>query len=120
MSATADGLADQHHNHKEREIEEDVMNVPVIAWLGTVATLLIIVSVILLIGVYYLTKDTQEAAQQAQADARITELEAHRKIDAMVVDGYYREPDVDVDGTVTRGKVNVPVELGMQQIADKY
>ncbi|MFT5731692.1 MAG: hypothetical protein ACJAZN_000926 [Planctomycetota bacterium] len=120
MSATADGLADQHHAPKEREIQEDIMNVPVIAWLGTVSTILIIVSVIFLIGVYYLTKDQQEAVRQTQADSRITDLEAHRQIDAMVVDGHYKEADVDDNGTVTRGKVHVPVELGMRQIADKY
>jgi hypothetical protein len=100
MSATADGLADQHHAPKEREIQE--------------------VSVIFLIGVYYLTKDQQEAVRQTQADSRITDLEAHRQIDAMVVDGHYKEADVDDNGTVTRGKVHVPVELGMRQIADKY
>lgn len=105
---------------KEREIEEDVMNVPVIAWLGTVSTILIAVSVILLIGVFYLTQDRQQALRQRQADERITELEAHRQIDAMVVDGYYQQPDVEENGTVTRGKVSVPVEIGMRQIADKY
>mgnify|MGYP005992243443 CR=1 FL=1 len=120
MSSTADSLADQHHNHPDREIQEDVMNVPVLAWLGTVSTILIIVSVILLIGVFYMTKDQQEAVRQTQADSRITDLEAHRQIDGMVVDGFYKEADVDDNGTVTRGKVHVPVELGMSQIADKY
>ena len=111
----------QHGSGKsEREIEEDIMNVPVIAWLGTVATILIIVSVILLIGVFYLTENQQLTERQAEADVRITDLEAHRKIDAMVVDGYFRDADVEEDGTVTRGKLHVPVEIGMRQIADKY
>ena len=116
MSSTEQHGADK----KEREIEEDVMNVPVIAWLGTVSTILIIVSVILLIGVFYLTENKQLAERQSEADARITELEAHRKIDAMVVDGYYKDADTEENGTVTRGKLHVPVEIGMRQIADKY
>ena len=112
---------DQHGSSKsEREIEEDIMNVPVIAWLGTVATILIIVSVILLIGVFYLTESKQLAERQSEADARITELEAHRKIDEMIVDGYYKDADVEVDGKVTPGKLHIPVEIGMRQIADKY
>ncbi|QDV08249.1 hypothetical protein Poly30_37850 [Planctomycetes bacterium Poly30] len=120
MSATADGLADQHHHHSEREIQDDVQNVPVLAFLTTVATLLIIVSVIFLTGVYYLTAGKQQELRQSQADSRITDLEAHRQIDDMVVDGYYKEADVEENGTVTRGKVHVPVEIGMRQIADKY
>ena len=110
----------QQQGKKEREIEEDIMDVPVIAWLGTVATILIIVSVILLIGVFYLTENQQLAERQSEADARITDLEAHRIIDAMVVDGHFKDADVEENGTVTRGKVHIPVEIGMQQIADKY
>lgn len=110
----------EQHGKAEREIEEDIMNVPVIAWLGTVSTILIIVSVILLIGVFYLTERQQLAERQSEADARITDLEAHRKIDAMIVDDYFKGADVEVDGTVTRGKFHIPVEIGMRQIADKY
>ena len=36
------------------------------------------------------------------------------------VDGYFKDADVDDNGTVTRGKLHVPVEIGMRQIADKY
>lgn len=120
MSAIADGLADQHHSHPDREIQEDVVNVPLLGWLATVSSILIIVAVLLLTGVFYLTEGRQMELRQVQADSRITDIEAHRQIDEMVIDGYYREADVEESGTVTRGKVNVPVEIGMRQIADKY
>ncbi len=116
-------MSDTHNTgaKKEREIEEDVMNVPLVAWLGTVASILIAVSVIVLTGIYYLTKHTQQERQQARADERVSDLEAHRQIEAMVVDGYYQQPDVDDgQGNVTRGAVNLPVELGMRKVIETY
>ena len=64
-------MADEHAQTSEREIEEDVVNVGFIAWLGGVATILIAVSVILLTGVYYLTLEQREARLQEEADARV-------------------------------------------------
>ncbi len=117
MSSTEHG---DHAAKSEREIEEDIMDVPVIAWLGTVSTILIIVAVILLTGLYHLTQRQQDATRQEEADTRITDLEAYRLIDATVVNGHFQQPDSEENGTVTRGKVNLPVEIGMSQIADKY
>ena len=97
------------------------MNVPLIAWLGIVSSILIAVSVIVLTGVYYLTEQKQMEERHEQADARITDLEAHRAIDKMMVDGYYQQPDVDDgQGNVTRGTVSIPVEIGMKEIVDRY
>jgi hypothetical protein len=105
--------------HPDREIQEDVMNVPFVAWIGTVTTILITVSVIVLIGVYYLTKGQEMERRQAEADGRITDMEAQREIDALVVDGYYKFPDVDDgQGNVTRGTVSIPVSEGMRRVVE--
>lgn len=104
----------------EREIEEDVMNVPLIAWLGTIATILITVSVLLLIGVYYLTQGQETARRHLEADARITDIEAQRAIDAELVEGYFKLPDEeDETGTVTRGTATMPIALGMQSVIEE-
>jgi len=104
----------------EREIEEDVMNVPLIAWLGTVSTILIIVSVLLLIGVYYLTLSQETALRHKEAEARITDIEAQRAIDAMMVDDYYLNPESeDADGNVKRETATMPIALGMQEVVDE-
>lgn len=107
----------------EREIEEDVMNVPLIAWLGAVSTVIIAVSVLLLMGIYHLTHKRQVAERQAEADQRITDLEAQRAIDEMMVNGYYKEPDtvvVDENGVESpkRGLYMLPVERGMRQVIE--
>ena len=78
-------MSDETVHKTEREIEEDVMNVPFIAWLGSISTVLIVVAVLLLTGVFYLTQRQQTAERQADADARITELEAQRAIDAISI-----------------------------------
>lgn len=112
-------MADEHAQTSDREIEEDVVNVGFIAWLGGVATILIAVSVILLTGVYYLTLEQREARLQEEADARVTDLEAQQTIDDMVVDGFYRHPDVDDgQGNVTRGTVSIPVSEGMKRVIE--
>lgn len=113
-------MSSNEQHKSEREIEEDIMDVPVISWLGTVSTIIIIVSVIVLTGIFHLTERQQKEVRQAEADARITDLEAYRQIDNAIVDGHFKQPDVDDNGTVTRGKVSLPVEIGMRQIADKY
>lgn len=105
----------------EREIEEDVMNVPLIAWLGTIATILIIVSVLLLIGVYYLTKGQETARRHVEAEARITDIEAQRIIDAKVVEDYFLHPDKeDADGNMERGTATIPVEQGMIDVVKEF
>ena len=112
-------MADENAQLHEREIEEDVVSVGLLAWLGGISTILIVVSVILLIGVYYLTLDQRMEALQKEADARITELEAQRAIDEMVVDGYFKHPVVDDgQGKVTQGTVSIPVTEGMRKVIE--
>lgn len=117
---TIEGKAHVDPAHPDREIEEDVMNVGFVSWIGAVTTILIIASVFVLTGVYYLTKDLQMQERQAQADDRLGVLEAQRTVDGMVVDGVYKLPDVeDADGNVTRGGYSVPVTRGMQQVVQQ-
>ncbi|MEM1452661.1 MAG: hypothetical protein AAGI22_26390 [Planctomycetota bacterium] len=112
-------MSDETVHKTDREIEEDVMNVPFIAWLGSISTVLIIVAVLLLTGVFYLTQRQQTAERQRDADARITELEAQRAIDAMVVDGYYKQPDgADEKGEPIPGTVSIPVTEGMRKVVE--
>ena len=73
----------------DREIEDDVMNIPFIAWIGTISTIMIAVTVIVLTGIYYLTQRQENALRWEQADARVSDLEAQRAIDKMVVNGVY-------------------------------
>ncbi|MEM6674459.1 MAG: hypothetical protein AAF726_16555 [Planctomycetota bacterium] len=113
-------MTDETVHNSEREIQEDVLNVPLIAWLGGITTILIIVGVILLIGVYYITQGQLDDKRQQAADARITDFEAMQLIDEMVVEGYYRHPDVDDgQGNVTRGTLSIPVEEGMKQVVQE-
>lgn len=117
---TTEGKTNVDPAHPEREIEEDVMDVGFVAWLGAVSTILIAVTVIGLIGVFYLTQDMQIAERQAEADARITDTEAHRMIDDIVVDGAYQLPDEkdEAGETMTRGGFSLPVERGMRQVVE--
>ena len=112
-------MANEQAQTSEREIEEDVVNVGFIAWLGGGATILIAVSVILLTAVYYFTLDAREARLQEEADARVTDLEAQQAIDQMVVEGFYQHPDLDDGlGNVTRGTVSIPVSEGMKKVVE--
>ena len=116
---SSEGHSSGHSAHPDREIEEDVMNVGFVSWLAAVATIIIIATVLVLTGIYYMTRDAQMAERQAEADARITDLEAHRKIDAMVIEGFYRTPDVQVGEEVQRGLFSVPVERGMREVVEQ-
>lgn len=106
--------------HPDREIEEDVMNVPFIAWLGTVSTILIAVTVLLLMGVYYLTQRQETALRWEEAEARITDLEAQRAIDKMVVNGVYELPAAGDDVSQDRPLVSVPVSVGMTKVVEEF
>lgn len=106
--------------HPDREIEEDVMNVPLIAWLGTVSTILIAVTVFVLTGVYYLTQRQEDALRWEEADARITDLEAQRAVDSMVVDGVYELPAAGDEASQDRPKVSVPVSIGMSKVVEQF
>ena len=111
--------ADTHAGTDAREIEEDVMNVGFVSWIAAVSTILIITSVFVLTGIYYFTKQRQVAERQADADRRVSELEAYRKLDAAVVDGVYELPEVDLgEGATKRGGFSVPVERGMKQVIE--
>ena len=118
-SKPASGGAEAHADAGEREIQEDVMNVPFVAWLGAVSTILIAVSVILLTGVFYLTKGNEEALRQSEADARKSDLQAQREVDAMVLDGYYKFPDKELEnGDMERGGISIPIAEGMNQVIE--
>lgn len=118
-SKPATGAAAAHEDVDEREIQEDVMNVPFVAWLGAVATILIAVSVILLTGVYYLTKGNEEALRQSEADGRKSDLQAQREVDEMLLDGYYKLPDKELEnGDVERGGISIPIGEGMEQVIE--
>jgi len=97
------------------------MDVPFVAWIGIITTIAIILAVIILTGIYYMTKSQEMAIRQVEADSRITDMEAQRQIDATVVNGFYRLPDKeDAEGNVIRGGVSVPVSDGMRKIVEQY
>lgn len=112
-------MTHENETHSESEIQEDIVSVPLIAWLGGVSTILVIITVIVLMGVFYMTTANLEVERQVDADARVTEIEAQRAIDAMIVDGYYEHPGLDDgQGNVTRGTVSIPVAVGMQKVIE--
>lgn len=117
----ANHVSEAEPKKHEREIQEDVMDVPFVAWIGIITTIVVIISVILLTGIYYMTKSQEMATRQAEADSRITDMEAQRQIDAMVVEGFYRLPDEeDATGNLVRGGVSIPVAEGMRKIVEQY
>ena len=104
----------------DREIEDDVMNIPFIAWIGTISTIMIAVTVIVLTGIYYLTQRQENALRWEQADARISDLEAQRAIDEMVVDGVYELPSTGSEVSQDRPKVSAPVSVGMTKVVEEF
>lgn len=112
-------MSSASETHPDREIQEDVMNVPFIAWLAAVSTILIAVSVLLLIGVYHLTKQREVAKRQAEATLRIDELEANRLVDREVItSGEVYVSEIENMGTVDR-KYHLPVERGIQAVLEQ-
>lgn len=104
----------------DREIEDDVMNIPFIAWIGTISTIMIAVTVIVLTGIYYLTQRQENALRWEQADARVSDLEAQRAIDKMVVNGVYELPTSGSDFSQDRPKVSAPVSVGMTKVVEEF
>ena len=104
----------------DREIEDDVMNIPFIAWIGTISTIMIAVTVIVLTGIYYLTQRQENALRWEQADARVSDLEAQRAIDKMVVQGVYELPSTGSDVSQDRPKVSAPVSAGMAKVVEEF
>lgn len=104
----------------DREIEDDVMNIPFIAWIGTISTIMIAVTVIVLTGIYYLTQRQENALRWEQADARVSDLEAQRAIDKMVVQGVYELPSTGSDISQDRPKVSAPVSAGMAKVVEEF
>ena len=104
----------------DREIEDDVMNIPFIAWIGTISTIMIAVTVIVLTGIYYLTQRQENALRWEQADARVSDLEAQRAIDKMVVNGVYELPSTGSDFSQDRPKVSAPVSVGMTKVVEEF
>lgn len=104
----------------DREIEDDVMNIPFIAWIGTISTIMIAVTVIVLTGIYYLTQRQENALRWEQADARVSDLEAQRAIDKMVVQGVYELPSTGSEISQDRPKVSAPVSAGMAKVVEEF
>ena len=104
----------------DREIEDDVMNIPFIAWIGPISTIMIAVTVIVLTGIYYLTQRQENALRWEQADARVSDLEAQRAIDKMVVQGVYELPSTGSDVSQDRPKVSAPVSVGMTKVVEEF
>lgn len=113
--------------HPDREIEEDVLAVPFIAWLGVTGVILIVASVLALTGMYYQTQNALTRARYAEAESRLTPAEAKVAADAVVVEGYYRgvpSPEGAVapePGQEPKQYVSVPVhEYGKRKVLEQY
>lgn len=111
-------------DHPDREIEEDVLAVPFIAWLGVVGSILIVVSVFALTGMYYQTLHGLERRLYAEADASVTPAEAKVAADKVALLGYYRgvpSPEGAVEtGADAKQFVSIPVSEGKKKVLELY
>ncbi len=117
-------------DHPDRQIEEDVLAVPIIAWLGVTGSILIIVSVFALTGLYYQTQHALDRERSADAEALVTPAEAKVKADRVAIDGYYKVPDpnppkLDPDGKPIvdpnpRTYVSIPVAEGKKKVLEQF
>ena len=111
------------HDHPDRQIEEDVLAVPFIAWLGIVGVILIVASVFALTGMYYQTQHSLTAERYADAEAFVTPAEAKVAADHEVVDGYFRVPAPDGssdEGPDAKKFVSIPVAEGKAKVIERY
>lgn len=104
--------------HPDREIEEDVLAVPFIAWLTAVGTILIVASVLALTGMYYQTQSRLDRERAEAAAALVTPAEAKVAADKTALNGYYRGvPDPNLkDGKY----VSIPVSEGRKKVLEQY
>lgn len=111
-------------DHPDREIEEDVLAVPFIAWLGIVGTILIVASVFALTGMYYQTLHGLERKLYAEAEASVTPAEAKVAADRVALLGYYRgvpSPEGVVEsGPDAKQFVSIPVAEGKKKVLQDY
>jgi hypothetical protein len=113
-------------DHPDREIEEDVLAVPFIAWLGIVGAILTVASVLALTGMYYQTLHGLERRLYAEAEASVTPAEAKVAADRLALLGYYRgvpSPDGVVEsaaGADARQFVSIPVAEGKKKVLEQY
>lgn len=126
------GSASHAHpaEHSHRQIEEDVLAVPFVAWLGIVGTILIVASVFGLTGLYYQTQHALNRERAADAESRVTPAEAKVKADKVALNGYYRIPDpnppkLDADGKPiadpdARTYVSIPVAEGKKKVLEQF
>ena len=111
------------NEHPDRQIEEDVLAVPFITWLGIVGVILIVASVFALTGMYYQTQRSLDAQRYADAEAVVTPLEAKVAADDEVVDGYYRVPSpngTSEEGADAKKFVSIPVSEGKAKVIERY
>lgn len=109
--------------HPERQIEEDVLAVPFIAWLGIVGVILIVASVFALTGMYYQTQHGLTEQRYTDAEALVTPAEAKVAADHQVVDGYFRVPSPDGssdEGPDAKTFVSIPVSEGKAKVIERY
>ena len=110
--------------HPNRQIEEDVLAVPMVAWLGVIGTILIVASVLALTGMYYQTQHALDRARNAEAEAHLTPAEAKVAADREVVGGYYRgipSPDgAPAEGADANRFVSIPVAEGKKKVLEQY
>lgn len=111
-------------DHPDRQIEEDVLAVPMIAWLGIVGSILIVAAVLALTGMYYQTKHDLEAERHADAARIETPAEAKVKADKLALSGYYRgipSPEGTVEeGSESKQFVSIPVSEGKKKVLELY
>jgi len=111
-------------DHPDREIEEDVLAVPLIAWLGVVGAILIVASVLGLTGMYYQTLHGLERRLYAEADASLTPAEAKVAADKVALLGFYRgvpSPEGVVEtGPDAKQFVSIPVAEGKKKVLAQY
>lgn len=116
-------------DHPDREIEEDVLAVPLIAWLGIVGAILIVASVFALTGMYYQTLHGVERRLYAEAEASVTPAEAKVAADKVALRGYYRGVP-SPEGVIPTGAgatepgakefVSIPVAEGKKKVLADY
>ncbi|MEZ6017945.1 MAG: hypothetical protein R3F49_22765 [Planctomycetota bacterium] len=127
MSSSSHSHTDPHAHpagHEDREIEEDVLAVPFIAWLGVTGAILIVASVLALTGMYYQTEHALERERYLAADAQITPSEARLTADHETINGYFKgipSPDgVVEEGPDAKKFVSIPVAEGRKKVLETY
>lgn len=109
--------------HPDRQIEEDVLAVPFIAWLGGTSTIIIVASVLALTGLYYQSQHALERQRAADGEALVTPAEAKVKADREALQGYYKgipSPNPVGEGETAPAYVSVPVSVGKERVLQQF